>query len=94
MKVRVEYKGQLRTALDRSEDAFDLPAEADVAALFRALVQHVGPVGAPHLVAASGQPASGLLVVVNGAAVPAAQAQTMRLQPGDVVTLLPPIAGG
>jgi molybdopterin converting factor small subunit len=42
----------------------------------------------------AGQAQSSLLMVVNDAAVSAREAASLPLKDGDVVLLLPPIAGG
>jgi molybdopterin converting factor small subunit len=94
MTLRVQYMGQLRTAAGRSEDEIDLREPTDLASLLAGLADRLDQAGSHHLVSATGQIQCGLLIVVNGAAVAAHQAATTTLRPGDVITLLPPIAGG
>jgi molybdopterin converting factor small subunit len=94
MKLRVQYMGQLRTAAGRSEEELDLPESTNLAALLSQLASHLGDGAAPHLITPSGHAQGGLLVVVNGSAVAAPHAAATILRTGDVVTLLPPIAGG
>lgn len=94
MKLRVQYTGQLRTTVGRSEDELELAEPTRLPVALRELVSHLGEQARPHLTTAEGGLASGLLVVVNGSAVCGSQAHETLLKPGDVVTLLPPIAGG
>ena len=65
-----------------------------LAALLGHLGKRLDGDAATHLVTASGQMQCGLLIVVNDAAIASHQASTLILRTGDVVTLLPPIAGG
>ena len=93
MKLRVQYTAQLRTATGRAEDEVELPEGTTLAALVRHLAAR--PDGAAsHLIAADGQAHHSLLIVVNDRAVTSQDAAGTLLQPGDVVALLPPIAGG
>jgi len=94
MKLRVQYMGQLRTAAGRSEEEIELPESTNLAALLSQLASRLGEAAAPHLVNAAGHAQGGLLIVVNGSAIAASHAATTVLCPGDIVTLLPPIAGG
>jgi molybdopterin converting factor small subunit len=94
MKLRVQYMGPLRTAAGRSEDDFDLSEAISVPSLLGQLAERLGDSAAGHLVTSAGQAQCGLLIVVNGTAIPLPQMAAVLLNPGDVVTLLPPIAGG
>ena len=93
MKLRVQYTAQLRTAVGRSEDEVDLPDGSTLAGLLDHLAQRLEGAAA-SLVAANGRPDRSLLVVHNGEAVARPEAWSTVLQSGDVVLLLPPIAGG
>jgi molybdopterin converting factor small subunit len=93
MKLRVQYTAQLRTAVGRAADEVELPDGSSLAALVHHLAEKLADAG-PHLTTADGQIHRSLLVVVNDAAVTARDAATAYLREGDVVTLLPPIAGG
>lgn len=93
MKVRVHFAAQLRTAIGRSEEEIELAEGNTVAALVEQLAKQLDG-AAPHLVAKSGQPLSSLLIVVNNSAVCSNRLATTKLCAGDVVMLLPPIAGG
>jgi sulfur carrier protein ThiS len=94
MKIRVQYKGQLRTLLNCSEEEIELPDGGTVASLLNSLSQHHAGTTAQPLLIVSGRAPTSLLIVVNEAAIPAQQFSTAILRAGDVVTLLPPIAGG
>jgi MoaD family protein len=93
MNIRVEFTGQLRTAIGQADDRVELPEGATVAMLLEQLGRRYE--GArPHLIDASKQPQRSLLVAVNGTALPSRQAASAVLRDGDAVVLLPPIAGG
>ena len=94
MKLRVQYTAQLQTAAGRPEEEVELPDGSSLAALLDHLATCLGDSAASHLLATSGQAPRNLLVVVNGSAASAHEAAATVLQPGDVVLLLPPIAGG
>ena len=92
MKLRVEYMAQLRTAAGCTHHEVDLPAGGNsLADLLTHLAASVAETRS-HLLTSSGQVQPSLLVVINGAAVSARTGVTLK--EGDVVTLLPPIAGG
>jgi len=93
MRVRVHFAAQLRTAVGRSLENVELAAGSTVAALVEQLAAQLDG-AAPHLVAPSGQPHRSLIIVVNNSAVCSSRLATTELAAGDVVILLPPIAGG
>lgn len=93
MKLLVKYSAQLRTALQRAEEAIELPPASCLAELLLHLAER-HETGRPHLLNAKGNVQASLLVVVNESAVAANDAATWQLNDGDVVLLLPPIAGG
>jgi sulfur-carrier protein len=94
MTVKVHYTGQLRTALGRSEDDFEVAQPLSLPGLLEAVAVRVGDEAARHVVTPRGDVPPGLIVVVNGGAIAAARFGEVVLKPGDVITLLPPIAGG
>jgi molybdopterin converting factor small subunit len=94
MKLLVEYTGQLRTAVGRSQDRIEVPDGATVAALLAQLSQSIGESARPHLLTQAGTMQPSLLVAINDTACTARQAASTVLQDGDSVVLLPPIAGG
>lgn len=94
MNVRVEYTGQLQSALGRTMDHVPLPAESTVATLLEHLATHGNDLFRTHLCSHVGHWQPSLLVAVNGVAHSARLAETVTLNDGDVVTLLPPIGGG
>jgi molybdopterin synthase sulfur carrier subunit len=93
MKLRVHYTAQLRAAVGRSEEEVELPEGSSLADLLIRLAGNYRE-AQPHLATASGGIRPSLLVVVNNAAVPLREAPARVLFAGDVVMLLPPIAGG
>jgi molybdopterin synthase sulfur carrier subunit len=94
MKLRVQYTAQLRTAVGRSDDELELPEGSSLAALLKHLATQLDEVAAGHLIGFGGSIRPGLLIVVNDSATAVHAAATTVLRHGDVVLLLPPIAGG
>jgi MoaD family protein len=94
MKVSVRYTAQLRMAIGRDEEEAELPEGSTLAALLSHLASRHDRVASPHLIAVTGRIPSSLLVIVNDSAVASNQSESICLRAGDVVTLLPPIAGG
>lgn len=93
MKLRVQYMSQLRTVVGQSEEAVEVPDACHLSELLGRLAErHVA--AKSHFVTETGQPRPSLLIVINEAAVSARDAATTELHSNDVVTLLPPIAGG
>ena len=93
MKVRVCYTAQLRTALGRTEEEVELPSGSSLQALLVHLAER-HPAAAAHLLAEPGRPRPSLLCAIKDAAIPIQHAAVTILNPNDIVTLLPPIAGG
>lgn len=94
MKLRVQYSAQLRTAVGRPHDELDLPDGSSLAALLDHLADSLDEAASAHLFVPGGGFRPGLLIVVNDLAAPVHAAATTKLRHGDVVLLLPPIAGG
>jgi MoaD family protein len=94
MKLRVHYMAQLRDALGRTEEDVEMPEGSTLAELLVRLAAGRDREVERHLITDAGQPRPSLLVVVNDAPVSPREAVATALRPGDVVTLLPPIAGG
>ena len=93
MKLRVKYSAQLRAAIGATEEDVELPAESSLSELLVQLAaRHCA--AKTHLVTAAGQAGPSLLMVVNDVAVAGRDAARTLLHEGDVVMLLPPIAGG
>lgn len=93
MKLRVQYMAQLRTAIGQSEEEIELPDGTSVAGLLIQLARTHSATKS-HFVTESGDARPSLLIVLNNSAVSARDAATTALHSDDVVTLLPPIAGG
>jgi molybdopterin synthase catalytic subunit/molybdopterin synthase sulfur carrier subunit len=94
MKLRVQYTAQMRTVAGRNEDEVELPEGSSLATLLDHLADRLGRDAAAHLVTAAGEAQCSLLIVLNDSAVASHQASTTFLGADDVITLLPPIAGG
>ncbi len=93
MKVTVHYTAQLRTVVGEASDTVELPEGCSLLDLLVRLAS-IRAEAAPHLVAESGAARPSLLCAVNDAGVSARESATKSLHDGDIVTLLPPIAGG
>jgi molybdopterin synthase sulfur carrier subunit len=93
MRLSVQYTAQLRPLVGRSEEFVVLPAGSSLDALLTHLAARE-PAAAPHLLTSAGHVRPSLLVAINGCAVASHAASVTSLAEGDVVTLLPPIAGG
>lgn len=93
MKIKVHFTAQLRTAIGRPAADIELPEGSTVTALVEQLAVQVHG-ASPHLLAATGQTHRSLLIVVNNSAVCSSRLDETELNAGDVVMLLPPIAGG
>ena len=93
MRLRVQYTAQLRTVVGHAEEVVELPEEGSLAELLAHLATR-HPDAGPHMVTTTGQIRPSLLVALNGTAVPRDVASSTTLHEGDVVALLPPIAGG
>jgi molybdopterin synthase sulfur carrier subunit len=94
MKLHVQYSAQLRTAVGRPQDEVEVPNGSSLAALLEHLANSLDEAAASHLIAPDGGFRPSLLIVVNDAAAPVHAAADTELKHGDVVLLLPPIAGG
>ena len=94
MKIRVQYTGQLRTAIGRGEDLVELPHASSLACLLGHLADQHGAEARTHFVTESGEARQSLLLVVNDQAKSPGEAATTVLEADSVVVLLPPIAGG
>jgi MoaD family protein len=93
MKLRVQYMAQLRAAVGRTEEEVELRDGNSLAELLNQLA-NTHSAARSHFVTETGHARPSLLIVVNDAAVPAREATATALHSEDVVTLLPPIAGG
>jgi molybdopterin converting factor small subunit len=94
MRLRVQYSAQLRTAVGRPHDELELPDGSSLAGLLDHLASSLDEAAAAHLITPGGGFRQSLLIVVNDSAAPVHAAADTELRHGDVVLLLPPIAGG
>lgn len=93
MTLRVQYTAQLRTVVGHAEEVVELSEGTSLAELLAHLAARHPDAGS-HLVTNTGQIRPSLLVALNGTAVARCAASSTTLHEGDVVALLPPIAGG
>lgn len=94
MKVHVQYTGQLRAIIGFPEEVVELTDGGTLADLLSYLPKQWDRAAQTHILTESGQTRLSLLLVVNGLAIPVADAGKTLLRSGDIVTLMPPIAGG
>ncbi|HZZ72103.1 MAG TPA: MoaD/ThiS family protein [Pirellulales bacterium] len=91
LTVQIQYSAQARQAAGISQESITLAAAAVVLDLLRA-ISEARPALRPILWNAEGQPQSSTLLFVNDVQVRAEASPPLRS--GDVLTILPPIAGG
>ena len=92
MKVTVNYRGQVRQAAGVASEIVDLEAPCTMAELAARLAQRRGQPLRSFLFAEDGSLRSHILfVVANEQVLPRS---AVPLKEGDVVTILPPMAGG
>lgn len=94
MKVRVQYTAQLRIALGYDDEHVELPEGSTLALLLSYLADQRDSIVRTHFAGLGGEVPKSLLVVVNDSAKSVSEAAATVLNSGDVVILLPPIAGG
>ncbi len=94
MRLRVQYTAQLRTVVGRTEEEIEFPEGSNLAELLVHLASELRREAAPFLLTAGGELQPSLLVALNHGAVSSCNARAVLVNAGDVVTLLPPIAGG
>ena len=94
MRLRVQYTAQLRAVVGRIEEEIELPEGSTLAELLVHVASEVCRDAASHLLTPGGDLQPSLLVAVNQGAVSLRDARAVFVNTGDVVTLLPPIAGG
>jgi MoaD family protein len=94
MRLRVQYTAQLRTVVGRAEEEIELPEGSSLAELLAHVASEMCRDAAGYLIAPGGGLQPSLLVAVNNRAISTREALAVPIYSGDVVTLLPPIAGG
>ena len=94
MRLRVQYTAQLRTVVGRAEEEINLPEGSNLAELLMYLASETRREAAEYLLDSGGGLQPSLLVAVNNRAISACEARAVTMNTGDIVTLLPPIAGG
>lgn len=94
MRLRVQYTAQLRAAVGRSEEEIDLPEGSNLAELLVHVASILCREAAGYVLTSRGELQPSLLVAVNDGAVSTREARAVLVNSGDVVMLLPPIAGG
>lgn len=94
MRVRVCYHAQIRSIIGRTNDDIELDRGATILMLLARIADQHGEAIRSHLFASPHVIRPSLLVVLNNAPQPHATAGATPLQENDIVTLLPPIAGG
>jgi len=94
MRLRVQYTAQLRTVVGRPEEEIELPEGSNLAELLAHIASEMCREAARYLLAPGGGLQPSLLVAVNNRAISTCEARAVSINSGDVVMLLPPIAGG
>jgi molybdopterin converting factor small subunit len=94
MTVRVCYLAQVRRAAGASEDVVPWRDGLTLSALLNDLATQRGPELRRFLYRDDGTLHATLLLTINDQPVPRGTAESHALNAGDVVTLIPPVAGG
>ena len=94
MRLLVQYTAQLRAALERAEEEIELSDRSSVADLLARIASRWSAEATRHVLTPAGGLQPSLVVVLNSEVVPTGEAHSVLVNSGDVVTLLPPIAGG
>jgi molybdopterin converting factor small subunit len=92
MQITIEYAAQAKQAAGTGRECLDLAPPLCVRDLLPQLARRHGEALARLLLTADGAPQPALLVFVGDEQV--APDAPRALRPGDVLTILPPIAGG
>ena len=95
MKVKVQYLGQVKVIINRSEEEVGLLSEATVQDLMQQLSTAYGKAFDTEVFAEPGKTTrDDLVIAVNGRAIKQLDSMNTRLKQGDVVTLFPIFPGG
>ena len=92
MNLTVQYLGQIGHVIGCEQETIACPEPIALARLLQVILDRHGEAVRPFVFDANGQPTKSLLVSVNDKM--ASTTAALMLQPGDEVSLLPPIAGG
>lgn len=92
MKVTVKYWGQIKQSTGKTSEAIELADGATVRDLVERLLDFYGEALRAHVVRAEGASRQSVLLAVGEEQVE--WDAPRKLEDGDVVTFLPPIAGG
>jgi len=94
MRLLVQYTAQLRTAVEKAEEEFELEGRSSLATLLARVASRLQAEATRHLLTPAGRLQPSLMVVLNSQVVSTREAESVLVKAGDVVTLMPPIAGG
>lgn len=90
MRITVRYLAQLRQATGVAEETLDIPNGCTLSQLVELLAERHGPAWSHAVITESGQVRPTILLFVNDVQQP----EQTRLNDGDEVAFLSPIAGG
>jgi molybdopterin converting factor small subunit len=94
MSIRVCYLAQARKVAGVSEDVVPWQSGLTLSAALHDLAASRGPEFRAFLFRDDGRLQPTLLITINDQPVPRSSAATASLNDGDVVTMIPPVAGG
>jgi molybdopterin converting factor small subunit len=94
MRIRVQYTAQLRTVIGQAEEELEFAAGASLAEVIVQLASECRREAASLLLTPRGELQPSLLLALNRTAISPADAKATPLSCGDVLMLMPPIAGG
>ena len=94
IRVTTRYYAFLRERVGREEETLELPEGASVGDFLEKLAERHGEKLLGYVFDENKQLRSGFAVALNGENIRPEEIRDTRLKDGDVVVILPPIAGG
>ena len=94
MRVHTRFYAFLREKVGRSEDTLELEEGATIADFLKQISEKYGEIVGRDIFDEDGSLRSGFAVALNGENVRREEWGTTKLKDGDLVVILPPIAGG
>jgi len=94
MRVRVSFHGAVRDVVGADEETVQLPTPADVRRLLERLGEKHGPALTDRVLRRDGTTWPSVAILLNGSNISLNRGLNTPLAEGDVVAIVPVIAGG
>lgn len=94
MKVAVRFESQLRLKSGHDSVEIETDPKSSVAAVLQQVAEQLDDRSREHLLQSDGSVRGSLLLFVNDQPVRNRDAGSVRASDGDVISVVPPIAGG